>query len=51
MFFYYVYKFNLWWRTSIIFFLQTTSNLLMRLIFTIVDVIRVGVREIGFITL
>ena len=44
MFFYYVYKFNCWWRTSIIVFLQTTYNLVMRLIFTMVDAIRVRVR-------
>ena len=32
-------------------FLQTTSNLLMWLIFTMVDVIRIWVREIRFSTL
>ena len=44
MFFYYVYKFNRRWCTSIIVSLKNASNLLMRLIFTIVEVIRVRVR-------
>ena len=46
MFIYYVYKFNVWWRTSIRFIKKNTSNLLIRLIFTKVDVIRVKVRKI-----
>ena len=50
VFLYYEYKFNHWWRTSIRVFLQTISNLLMRLIFTMVDIIRVRVWEILFST-
>ena len=46
--YHYVYKFNVWWLTSIRVILQTTYNLLMRLIFTMVGAIGVRVSKIIF---
>ena len=51
VFLYFIYKFNNWWRTIIRVILQTTSNLLMRLIFATLGVIRVRARKIRFSTL
>ena len=46
-----MYKLKRWCHTIIRVVLQNTSNLLMQMIFTMVDAIRVRVRKIRFSTL